>query len=250
MNKRFKDSRISRSGLVAFSVAASLAIFTPALAKEEKTPVPATKSFVQIAQGMKLLNYKPPGGMGAPNSRVGGGTRAGVEAVKIDVLAPDHLGHTSQASPTLYWHTDAKAGTATIVVIGMDAMDPAMEIEVPIKDGGGIQAVSLSARGISLEANMDYEWSVSVVPDPKQRSHDTMAGGAIRFVPPSGSTADRIASSQGRDKTVALAEGGYWYDAMGEAHSAYAAGGSADARDLAVELLRIVKLEQIASAYR
>ena len=180
MNKMFELGKIRKSGLIALSVTAFIAAPMAAIANDQKAPAPTPKSVVQVAQGMKLLNYKPPGGLGAPNARVGGGTRADVEAVKIDVLAPDHLGHTSQASPTLHWHTDAKAGTATIIVIGMEAMDPALEIEVPIKNGGGIQTVSLSARGVSLKANMDYEWSVSVVPDPKQRSHDTMAGGAIR----------------------------------------------------------------------
>lgn len=204
----------------------------------------------QVAQGMALINYVPPGNRGAPTTRIGGGTRSAATAVTVEVMAPEHTGHTGSASPVLHWRLDGgSAESAVVTIIGRDAIDPVLETEVQLDPARPVQTLDLAALGVTLAPNVDYEWSVSIVPDRTQRSLDAMAGGTIRYVPTSADGAGRIASAQGVDRAIMLAEAGYWYDAMAVAHEAYMAGSDGRAREAAVALLKQVGLDGPAKAY-
>lgn len=244
LKMREKSLRVFSIGILAATVAVSAAQAEDAKPRIHKAVA------TQVAQGMSLINYVPPGNRGAPTTRIGGGTRSAATAMTVEVLAPEHTGHTSSASPTLHWRLDGgSAKSAIVTVISLDAIDPILEKEVPVDASRQMQTLDLAAMGVSLDPNVDYEWSVSVVPDKTQRSLDAMAGGAIRFVPPTADGAGRIASTKGVDRAIVLAETGYWYDAMAVAHGVYTAGGDGRAKDAAIALLRQVGLEGPAKAY-
>jgi hypothetical protein len=191
----------------ASGVAVSLVLTVSALAV-------GADSGVGAAEAAPLV-YKPPM-RGAPASRVGGATRGTGEAqVTFEVLAPDHTGLTTQARPTLYWYTSGPVdGPVEVTLLLEGAEKPVLERKLSLPRAGGIHAVPLEAQGVTLRPEVEYEWFVSVVRDPAQRSLDTTAGGAIRHVVADPATRSRIASASERARPALYAEAGLWYDAF------------------------------------
>ena len=125
--------------------------------------------------------YTPPL-RGAPASRVGGGTRSASAArLSLEVVAPDHTGLTSVGQPTLYWYaSEVVAAPLEFPLIAADAEKPLVERRLPAIAGPGIQPIPLASVGATLKPGTEYEWFVSAVSDPNQRSRDVTAGGTIR----------------------------------------------------------------------
>lgn len=159
--------------------------------------------------------YKPPM-RGAPASRVGGGTRgSGAADFVLDVLAPDHTGLTTQAQPTLYWYASGPSiAKVEVTVIAEVAELPVLSQTLNLTSGG-VQSFDLAKHGITLKPDTEYEWFVSVVPDPTQRSKDVTSGGTIKRVTPDPAVQARAASVGERQAPMIYAEAGLWYDAIG-----------------------------------
>lgn len=160
--------------------------------------------------------YRPPL-RGAPESRIGGGSR-GVDGGDwtVRVLAPKHTGLTNKSAPNLYWYTSkAVAGRQfEVTIIKQGAIDPVLETTLQRPVASGIQRLDLSRWGVELEPGAEYEWFVSVVRDPAQRSNDIVAGGAIRRVAPDPTVRARLSGSDARAVPYIYAEQGIWYDAI------------------------------------
>lgn len=159
----------------------------------------------QIAAAETLLRYKPPQ-IGAPATRIGGGTR-GLSAQKpyVEVLAPQNTALTSQPQPVLYWYL-AQSGQQTIeITLIKDGVDqPLLETQLTAADKTGLQKIVLKDYAVSLQPGEEYRWSVAVVNDAEQRSGDLIASATIRYQTP---TAPLTTVEQ-------QAEAGYWYDAL------------------------------------
>jgi Domain of Unknown Function (DUF928) len=159
------------------------------------------------------IAYQPPL-RGAPLSRVGGGTRSIRAAdLQIEVLAPEHTGLTLQAQPVFYWYSSrAIAVPVEFAIVKPNVPEPVLEVTLKGPFEPGIHAVDLRAYGLKLDAETDYEWFVSVIFDPKQRSNDVTAGAGIRQIGADDGirTALKPATAQGAD----YAQAGVWYDAI------------------------------------
>ena len=158
--------------------------------------------------------YKPPM-RGAPASRVGGGSRGGsVGDFVLNVLAPDHTGVTTQAQPTLYWYASGPSIAKLEVTVIADAAElPVLSQNINLASGG-VQSFDLAKHGVILKPDTEYEWYVSVVPDPNQRSQDITSGGTIRRVSPDAAVQARVAAVGERQAPMIYAEAGLWYDAI------------------------------------
>ncbi len=163
-----------------------------------------------------MPTYTPPQ-RGAPQRRVGGASRGITSALpRVVLLAPDHVGLTVSESPALYWYLSKPTTVRVEVTLIDDAVDtPLIEYAVIDAKGPAVHRVDLASRKVQLEPGVDYQWSVSVVPDPNQRSNDVMSGGALRRVAVPETIASRRA--QLTDKAAlarAYAAEGIWYDAI------------------------------------
>jgi hypothetical protein len=160
--------------------------------------------------------YRPPL-RGAPASRIGGGSR-GVDGADwtLRVLAPEQTGLTTESAPTLYWYTSraAPGPQIEVTIIQKDALDPVLETTLQASVAPGIQRLDLSRWGSELDADVEYEWFVSVVRDPAQRSNDITAGGTIRRVALDPRVRARLSGSDARAVPLIYAEQGIWYDAI------------------------------------
>ena len=159
--------------------------------------------------------YKPPL-RGAPQARVGGGTRgAGPQSIVLQVLVPDHAGLTTQAQPALYWYTKKPAAAHfEIALIDEDAIDPLLELEIDKEAAAGIQRLDLKEHGISLQPGVAYKWSVALIRDASSRSADIVSSGVIKRVEPDAALEKRIDASSGTERVALYAGEGIWYDAL------------------------------------
>lgn len=198
-------------------------------------------------QESATIVYKPPM-RGAPARRVGGATRGGGDKdLVLNVLAPNAVGLTEQAQPTLYWYVSRPATMAVELTLIADASEtPVLSRNVTVTQAG-VQSVDLAQLGITLRQDTDYEWYVSVVPDPGRRSKDLTSGGVIRRIAVDPAVQSRVAAAGVRGAARVYAESGLWYDAIA-ALSRLIAQDPADAglRAQRASLLEQVGLSQVA----
>jgi hypothetical protein len=166
------------------------------------------------AQAERAIQFKPPQ-LGAPNARIGGGTRSigkllnqpqftGTEQVQL--LAASQTGLTSRATPTLYWYASSVPPYTIEITIQQGGNQPLLKKNIGIIRSAGIQAIRLADYGVTLANEKDYTWSVALVSDPAQRATDLIANATIRYETPSTALTD-IAQMQAT---------GYWYDAVAQ----------------------------------
>jgi hypothetical protein len=126
------------------------------------------------------------------------------------VLAPEHVAETTSAHPSLFWHLDTLPGRdAQIVFTLVDErqIDPVAEISLPAPTRPGVQRIDLRRHRIALALDVEYEWSVALVSDARQRSQDRISTGSIRRVA-------RPAALRETATAPAYAVNGLWYDAL------------------------------------
>jgi len=160
-------------------------------------------------------------------------------------LAPlDHIGLTTAQSPSLFWFVDGIAPDTAyfkVTLIRFAAMEPLLEARLSVPAAAGIQRIDLSEYEISLEEEVAYQWSVTLVADPANRSFDRVSMGGIART--GQQTEDR--SPQG------LAAEGLWYDTLETLLDAVAADpGDATAHALRDSLLRQAGLDDVVLTTR
>lgn len=158
--------------------------------------------------------YKPPV-RGAPARRVGGGTRGAEQTLpSLAVLAPDHVAYTVSAQPALYWYL-SKPTAVRIELTLVDEKGTEPLIERTVSDAKpGIHRLNLADFKVTLKPDEEYQWSVSLVPDPRERSNDVIAAGAVKRIAAAPSLASRTASASREDLPAVYAAEGIWYDAI------------------------------------
>jgi hypothetical protein len=194
-------------GLGIILVAGMSGTWTPAVHAQDTAAKPT------VAQAVPT--YRPPL-RGAPASRIGGAHR-GTEGADwtLLVLAPEHTGLTTAAQPALYWYTSKPVTQPVeITLIARGAIDPILERKVSGPVGVGVHRVPLADWGVFLEPDVEYQWFVSVIMDPTQRSKDVTAGATIRRVAADPHTQARLQGASSDTLAFVYAEEGLWYDAV------------------------------------
>lgn len=159
--------------------------------------------------------YVPPV-RGAPARRVGGSSR-GVddELPNVVALVPDHVGLTTMEHPTLYWYLSKPTPIRIeITLIRESQIEPLIEASAGDAPAAGIYAIRLADYGVSLAPNVEYEWSVALVLNQDERSHDIISAGAIMRVPSTEDQKARLAGIEHNVIGMAYAQQGLWYDAI------------------------------------
>lgn len=182
--------------------------------------------YAQIVSAQGLITYNPPQ-IGAPATRVGGGTRGlNTNMPQLEVLAPPQTALTNQSQPVLYWYLSPNdMSIVEISVIQEGVAPPLLETTLPPLQQAGVQRIRLADYGVSLQPGQDYRWSVAIVKDKEQRSGDIVASATLRYQMPAAPL----------DSIEQQAEAGYWYDALQQAIEKHS--------PLANELLKQIGLE-------
>jgi hypothetical protein len=152
---------------------------------------------------------------GVPKGRVGGGTRGDGHPLTLAALAPDHVGLTTQAQPSLFWYLSSTTPSPIEVVI----MNPQQIAPLFVKRfhppfTPGIHRVRLADDAVSLATGVPYEWFIALIPDPTQRSKDIVARGRIERTKLPEALQTRLAQAREGEAVALYAEAGLWYDAL------------------------------------
>lgn len=171
----------------------------------------------QRTMSVKTISYKPPR-VGAPKGRVGGGTRGdgqGNDYPILYVLAPDHTGLTIHTQPSLFWYISQPTTASIELTISRgQAVEPILEKRISSPGRPGIQRIQLVDYNVRLESGIEYQWFVALVPDPKYRSKDIIAGGFIKRIEPPEGLRAKLAQVDKQEVPYIYAEAGIWYDAL------------------------------------
>jgi hypothetical protein len=133
----------------------------------------------------------------------------------LSVLAPGHTGLTVREQPDLYWFASEVVTTPVELTLTVEKGDtPLLEKRLPVPTHPGVQRVRLSDYGFKLTPGVRYNWSISLVLDPKRRSKDIMAVGAIERVERADMNPAALAAVPTTDAFYRFAADGLWYDAV------------------------------------
>ncbi len=158
------------------------------------------------AQLVLADDFKPPL-RGAPEVRIGGGSRAiGMQLAKITLLAPKEGGKTASASPDLYWRLSKNLNVAVEIKLTAAGADtPALNISLSGL-AAGLHKLSLSEYAVKLQPGVSYTWQTAIIWNAAQRSKDSLSSASVQYTP---TNADlrKLAPRQ-------LLEQGYGYDAI------------------------------------
>lgn len=170
----------------------------------------------------KKLKYKPPF-LGAPATArlVGMALRSLIpidDDLLLSVLTPTHTGLTTQAQPVMYWYVSKPISKSfkfiEFVLNSEQAIAPVLRTHVPSVTKSGIQKLQLSDYDINLQADVEYTWSIALVPNPESRSHDFVTSGKIKYVKPKEELQKRLKESPTNQHSYIFSEAGFWYDAI------------------------------------
>jgi hypothetical protein len=166
-----------------------------------------------------VITYDPPL-RGVPRTRVGAGTRGSGDAAVLQVLAPDHIGLTTAAQPTLYWYASTPCTARfEVALIDEEGIEPLVDVDTEGGKTAGIRHLNLEDHGVSLQPGVTYQWSVALVADGGSCPSGLVASGVIERVVPDERLASRIKDSSGVNRVAVLAGEGIWYDALHELSS-------------------------------
>jgi hypothetical protein len=168
----------------------------------------------------------------------------------LDVLAPDAVGTTTQAQPSLFWY-QSKAADAKLemTLLQENKPKPLLRVTVDSPAPAGIQRVKLSDHDVSLAPGAEYQWVVALITDPENRSSDLVASGIIKRVELPPSLKDKLQHPDKATLANAYADAGIWYDALSALSDAIDAHPQDKAlRQARSDLLQQVGLKSAATA--
>lgn len=217
---------MSRVGVIGIA-ALGLALGWPPVqgrAQEERATTGAQPESGKApgSEGVAAVSAAPPlyrlPKVGKPRGRIGGGRRGPLDGVaNLQALVPDHVGATTSGQPSLYWYLAepiAEGVAIELTLIDEGSIDPLVDAKLARPSAAGLQRIRLADFGVTLEPGQEYQWSVSVVPDPEDRSKDVVTTGWIERVPAPAGLADRLAAAGSGEVVAVYGEAGLWYDML------------------------------------
>lgn len=144
-----------------------------------------------------------------------GGTRNQDAALPVLIaLAPAETARTVSESPVLYWFSSGSERIKFVFTLTpAKADEPLLETIVTGTPSGGVYSVNLATAGIKLEADRDYQWSISTAVSGEASSKDTVSQGRIRRVAAPPALAARLAGAAAETRPAIYAQSGFFYDA-------------------------------------
>jgi hypothetical protein len=147
----------------------------------------------------------------------------------------------------LYWFVSGPLAIPVEVTVSDAGPDPVVEKVLNPPFEGGVQKLSLADLGVHLMPGKQYQWYVTVVPDPKRRSLDVLAGATIERTDLPPTVTAQLVQDNKLEAARAYAEAGHWYDALASLSDLIEANPhDAVVRSYRAALLRQVGLPEIA----
>lgn len=192
-----------------------VAAFSTASRAEDAGAVrPANHSSEDAPAVFQPVIYIPPP-RGAPDRRVGGGTR-GIHGMHLQVLAPSHTGFTARPSPTLYWFLEGDLNRPLEFTIAPESAElPLVRHRLHPPFEPGIQSIALADIPLELEPGVEYRWSIrEPTPTGSAELGAVRASGAIQRLSAEELPALSEVAQDVITQVRTLSAHGLWYDAL------------------------------------
>jgi hypothetical protein len=159
-------------------------------------------------------DFKPPL-RGAPDVRIGGGSRAvTMQLAKVNLYAPKSGGATAVESPVLYWNLSKNLTVPVEVkLIAVDSDKPIMSVALSGM-GAGLHKLTLGEYGVKLQAGVQYTWQTTIVWDAAQRGKDTTTSTMIQYSTASADVRTLLNKADTPARARQLLDKGFVYDAI------------------------------------
>ncbi len=189
---------------------------------------------IAIATAATILGFVPLVGLYSqrvdaqtfPGRRVGGGTRTLTcvkdSSIPLTALVPQtNLGLTTEAYPQFFWFmpkVSARMAEFTLYDVDEELLNRKLiyKTMLPVAQAGGIANLKLTPENKvpPLNVGQTYRWSISVICNPNDRENDLIVDGWIRRVQPEAQITQQLTKGSLRDRAIASARNGIWYDAL------------------------------------
>ncbi len=197
-------------------------IFTSCLMMAWLSAVPVLlKADSAPAASADKLVYEKPAGVSEKTRLKGRGARGGTVPIPRDfalvMLSPDHTGLTVQEQPSLFWYlSDPMKGASYKLIVTKDGEpDPLVEQEFNPEKDTGIRRLNLKDIPKGLARDTEYQVSVVLICNPKQRSDDIVTSATIKRVAASDKLISRLLTRPTpAERAIVYAKQGIWYDAL------------------------------------
>lgn len=133
----------------------------------------------------------------------------------LSVLAPNHVGLTTRAAPSLFWYQSRPTrAKLEFTIVEDNKPEPVLTVSCTGPLDGGFHRVRLSEHQLQLQLGVEYRWTVALVLDEQNRSKDVVASGVIKRIKPFVGLKQRLENAASTDLPFIYAEEGIWYDAI------------------------------------
>jgi len=153
---------------------------------------------------------------GEEKSEEGGHGEGGLSLPSlIAPIASLQTGQTTSSQPVLCWYISAAWPEKIELTLNeYGVTEPILEKQLDGPAAEGIYEINLADDNITLRPNIEYEWFLVIVPDPRERSADFLGSATIMYVEPSAALSERLSNTPEHRLYHVYAEAGYWYDAI------------------------------------
>ena len=134
---------------------------------------------------------------------------------RLAPIASEQTGLTSREQPSLYFYISGPYdGTMTFTLSEPFVSNPILSISLNRFPSEGIYGVRLSEYMVKLKKNVEYEWFITIIADPQQKTGDIYASATIKYVEATSDLSLELSKVSPNQKYKAYAKTGYWYDAI------------------------------------
>jgi hypothetical protein len=139
---------------------------------------------------------------------------------RLAPIASEQTGFTSSSQPNLYWYISGQfKGEMEFKLNEPKVSQPILSIKLSGSPAEGIYGIKLKDYNVNLKPGIEYEWFITIITDPLERSGDIYASATIRYVEPSSELHDKFNMASIEQKYYVFAKNGYWYDSISSVSS-------------------------------
>lgn len=173
---------------------------------------------------LKLAQFEPPAGKGAPSQTAGGGRRQGgicsnspastLEQSLVALMPSNTIGLIVAERPTfLFYVPKTSAKTAEFVLDDVQSGQRLVRAVVNIPESPGIYSFTPNLP-TPLQFDQDYTWVFSIVCGEEGDVEDALVRGRVRRIQPDPTLVSQLDKATPLEQVVLYAKSGIWFEAV------------------------------------
>ncbi|MBE9010331.1 DUF928 domain-containing protein [Pseudanabaenaceae cyanobacterium LEGE 13415] len=177
-------------------------------------------STLHLTKPVSAQLIEPPPGLPAPQTTTSGGSRpisrACVQSATpfTAIASRQSVGLTRHNRPTVWVYLPpTQAQTLEFSMFDQDRKG-IYQTTIEINNRTGYVPIELPSSAPALNQNQPYYWTVALVCDPNERTHDWITGGWIQQQSIDSALQQQLNQATLTEQIRLIAKAGYWYEAV------------------------------------